>query len=87
MQPRKELRHLFEMEWSRAKHWIVDEAFMEFVADHGWRNPSCNGRAISLSDRAAIPHEKLANPGFAGGFPGHRRPNGALAEDAAALDH
>ncbi len=34
MQSRKELRHLFEMEWSRAKHWIVDEAFMEFVADH-----------------------------------------------------
>lgn len=34
MQPRKDLRHLFEMEWSRAKHWIVDEAFMEFVADH-----------------------------------------------------
>jgi threonine-phosphate decarboxylase len=33
MQPRKELQHLFEMEWSQAKHWIVDEAFMEFVAD------------------------------------------------------
>jgi threonine-phosphate decarboxylase len=33
MQPRKELRQLFEMEWSRAKHWIVDEAFMEFVVD------------------------------------------------------
>jgi threonine-phosphate decarboxylase len=34
MQPRKELSRLFEMEWTRAKHWIVDEAFMEFVADH-----------------------------------------------------
>jgi threonine-phosphate decarboxylase len=34
MQPRKELQRLFEMEWSRPKHWIVDEAFMEFVADH-----------------------------------------------------
>jgi threonine-phosphate decarboxylase len=34
MQSRTELRHLFEMEWSRTKHWIVDEAFMEFVADH-----------------------------------------------------
>jgi threonine-phosphate decarboxylase len=33
MQPRKQLLHLFEMEWSRAKHWIVDEAFMEFVPD------------------------------------------------------
>ena len=33
MQPRKELQRLFEMEWSRAKHWIVDEAFMEFVAN------------------------------------------------------
>jgi threonine-phosphate decarboxylase len=34
LQTRKELRHLFEMEWSRAKHWIIDEAFMEFVPDH-----------------------------------------------------
>lgn len=34
MQPQKELRHLFEMDWSQSKHWIVDEAFMEFVADY-----------------------------------------------------
>jgi threonine-phosphate decarboxylase len=34
IQSRKELQHLFETGWSRAKHWIVDEAFMEFVADH-----------------------------------------------------
>ncbi len=34
MQPRRELVCLFEMEWTRAKHWIVDEAFMEFAADH-----------------------------------------------------
>jgi threonine-phosphate decarboxylase len=35
MQSRKELQHLFEMEWSRPKRWIVDEAFMEFAAGHG----------------------------------------------------
>jgi threonine-phosphate decarboxylase len=34
MQPRSELRQIFEMEWRRPKHWIVDEAFMEFAADH-----------------------------------------------------
>lgn len=34
MQPRSELRQIFEMEWRRPKHWIVDEAFMEFVAGH-----------------------------------------------------
>jgi threonine-phosphate decarboxylase len=34
MQSRNELRHLLEMEWSRPKRWIVDEAFMEFAADH-----------------------------------------------------
>ena len=34
MQSRNELRHLLEMEWSRPKRWIVDEAFMEFAAGH-----------------------------------------------------
>ncbi len=34
IQSRKELRQLLEMEWSRPKRWIVDEAFMEFTADH-----------------------------------------------------
>jgi threonine-phosphate decarboxylase len=34
MQSQKELRHLLEMEWSRPKRWIVDEAFMEFTAGH-----------------------------------------------------
>ena len=34
IQSRNELRHLFEMEWSRPKRWIIDEAFMEFAPDH-----------------------------------------------------
>lgn len=34
MQPRNELRQVFEMEWRRPKHWIIDEAFMEFAASH-----------------------------------------------------
>jgi threonine-phosphate decarboxylase len=34
MQSRDELLHLLEMEWSRPKRWIVDEAFIEFAADH-----------------------------------------------------
>jgi threonine-phosphate decarboxylase len=34
MQSGNELRHLLEMEWNRPKRWIVDEAFMEFAADH-----------------------------------------------------
>jgi threonine-phosphate decarboxylase len=34
MQSRNELRHLLEMEWSRPKRWVIDEAFMEFAAGH-----------------------------------------------------
>lgn len=34
MQSRTELRRLLETDWSRPKHWIVDEAFMEFAANH-----------------------------------------------------
>jgi threonine-phosphate decarboxylase len=34
MQLRNELRQIFETNWRRPKHWIVDEAFMEFAASH-----------------------------------------------------
>jgi threonine-phosphate decarboxylase len=34
MQLRNELRQIFEKNWGRPKHWIVDEAFMEFAACH-----------------------------------------------------
>jgi threonine-phosphate decarboxylase len=34
MQSRTELRCLLERNWSRPKRWIVDEAFIEFAANH-----------------------------------------------------
>jgi threonine-phosphate decarboxylase len=34
MQSRKELGQLLEMGWNRPKRWLVDEAFIEFAADH-----------------------------------------------------
>jgi len=35
LQPREQLAALFKETWTRPKTWLVDEAFIEFVADHG----------------------------------------------------
>ncbi len=87
MQSRKDLRHLLEMEWSRPKRWIVDEAFMEFAAGHDEETLAFDCRAVSLLDRAALAHEKLASPGFTCRVPGYRRTYRATACNAAALEH
>src|SRR5271165_5943978 len=51
------------------------------------RDPSFNCRAVSLFNRAAVAHEKLADPGVAGRVPCYRRTYGAPAHNAAALEH
>ena len=66
MQSRNELRRLFEMEWSRPKRWIVDEAFMEFAADHdGETLLSVIEQFPSLIVLRSLT-KTLANPGTAG---------------------
>ena len=84
--PLADLTALFDRRWARPKHWIIDEAFIEFVTGFELETLLRRLERLSFADRATIANQELAYSWPSLRFSSNGRPDSRIFQDAAAVE-